>query len=85
MTFSVKHTQETRGSFGDYRYGIYEEGTLIAHFWHDYRGDESGLEFVNGMSDCDPEREIGKFLEGGGSELLTLSKRAIIYINENRP
>ena len=85
MTFTVKHVKKTRESFGEYRYGIYEDGNLIAYFWHDYRGDDNGIEFVNGISATDPVGRRGDFLLGGGPQPLTLSEQAIKYINENRP
>ena len=85
MTFTVKHIEGTRESFGDYRYGIFEDGQLIAYFWHDYRGDDNGIEFINGISANDPVGSRGDFLLGGGPQPLTLSKRAIAYIIENRP
>lgn len=85
MTFTVEHLEKTRESFGEYRYGIYENGTLIAYFWHDYRGDDNGIEFINGSSENAPVGSRGNFLLGGGPQPLTLSKQAINYINENRP
>lgn len=85
MTFTVKHVQKTRESFGEYRYGIYEDGNLIAYFWHDYRGDDNGIEFINGISANEPVGTRSGFLLGGGPQPLTLSKEAIAYINQNRP
>lgn len=85
MAFTVKHVPGTRGSFGDYRYGIYEDGSLVAYFWHDYRGDDNGIEFIGGISAHEPLGSRGDFLLGGGPKPLTLSKRASEYINENRP
>ena len=43
-----------RESFGEYRYRIYADDRLLAHSWHDYPGDEHGIEFVNGT------RSIGR-------------------------
>lgn len=85
MSYTVNHVKKTRESFGEYRYGIYENGEVIAYFWHDYRGDDNGIEFVNGISVHDPVGSRADFLEGGGPQPLMLSKRAIKYINENRP
>ena len=85
MSYTVSHVKKTRESFGEYRYGIYENGKIIAYFWHDYRGDDNGIEFVNGISAHDPVGKMTNFLEGGGPKPLTLSKRAINYINEHRP
>lgn len=84
MTYTLSRVKKTRGPFGKYRYGIYENGEIIAYFWHDYRGDSNGIEFVKGISTHDPLGKMTNFLEGGGPQL-TLSKGAIKYINENRP
>ena len=85
MSYTVRHVKNNRVSFGDYHYGIYENGKIIAYFWHDYRGDDNGIEFINGISAQNPVDSRANFLGGGGPQPLTLSKRAIKYINENRP
>lgn len=85
MSYTVSHVIKAREPFGEYRYGIHENGNIIAYFWHDYRGGDNGIEFVNGISAHDPVGKMTNFLEGGGPQPLALSKRAIKYINENRP
>lgn len=85
MSYTVSHVKKTRESFGEYRYGIYENGKIIAYFWHDYRGDNNGIEFVDGISAHDPVGKTTNFVEAGGPQPLKLSKRAINYINEHRP
>ncbi|QGX40924.1 hypothetical protein [Permianibacter aggregans] len=85
MALTIKHIEKTRESFGDYRYGIYQDGQLIAYFWHDYRGDENGIEFVNGVSEYEPVGRTCDFISGGGPQPLALSDRAIAYINMKWP
>lgn len=82
MTFRIERDDAPRESFGEYRYLIYRGGTLIARYWHDYRGDEHGLEFLNGKIDMWPVGRMIDFLEGGGPQPIMLSKRAEAFIKE---
>jgi len=85
MLYTVRQFKKMSAPFSDYRYGIYQNEKLIAYFWHDYRGDDNGIEFVNGLSVPDPVDRMTNFLKSGGEQPLTLTKQAIQYINENRP
>lgn len=85
MSFKIEQVDSTRESFGKYTYKIYEDGHLIAHYWHDHRGDEHGIEFVNGEHDLWPVGRMTDFIEGGGPKPLTLSERAVTYLNQKRP
>jgi hypothetical protein len=80
MPFHVEQEDSPRESFGNYTYRIYKSNRLIAHYWHDYRGDEHGVDFVNGMSDLWPVGRMTEFLEGGGPQPLRLSQRAVAYL-----
>jgi hypothetical protein len=82
MAYRVKQVDTKRESFGEYRYRIYKDGRLIANYWHDYRGDEHGIEFVNGTQELWPVGRVVDFLEGGGPKPLLLSARAIAYIEQ---
>jgi hypothetical protein len=82
MTYRVEQVDTKRASFGKYRYRIYKNGRLIASYWHDYRGDEHGIEFVNGTQEVGPVGRMTDFLEGGGPNPLLLSKRAVAYIEQ---
>ena len=82
MNYKVESEDTERDSFAEYRYRIYRSGRLIAHYWHDYRGDEHGIEFVNGVRELSPVGLMTDFLEGGGPEPLALSERAISYIEQ---
>jgi hypothetical protein len=82
MTYRVERDDALRESFGEYKYRIYRDGILVAHYWHDYRGDEHGIDFVGGRSEAWPVGRMVEFLEGGGPKPTTLSKRAEAYIQE---
>jgi len=79
VSYRIEHDEPSRESFGNHRYCIYEDGRLIAHYWHDFRRDEHGIEFVSGKSERWPVGLMTEFLEGGGPEPLTLSVRAVAY------
>jgi hypothetical protein len=80
MTYRIEQDESKRESFDEYRYRIYRGDTLIAHYWHDYRGDDHGIDFVNGLSEGWPVGRMVDFIEGGGPKPLVLSKHAVIYI-----
>ncbi|WP_250626078.1 hypothetical protein [Pinirhizobacter soli] len=81
MDFTIEQ-DPARDSLGNYRYRIYKDGALVARYWHDFRGDEHGIEFVTGKSDSWPVGRMTDFLEGGGPEPLTLSERAVAYMDQ---
>jgi len=85
MSFNIEQVDSTRKPSGNYTYKIYEDGNLIAHYWHDYRGDEHGIELVNGVNEPWPVGQMTDFIEGGGPKLLTLTERAVDYLNQKRP
>jgi len=80
MSFSIEHDQSSRESFSDYRYRVYEGNRLIAYYWHDYRGDEHGIEFADGTKESWPVGRMIDFIEGGGPKPLALSARAVAYL-----
>jgi hypothetical protein len=84
VVYRVEHADAKRESFGDYRYRIYQAERLIAHYWHDYRGDEHGIEFVNGVKESCPVGRMTDFLEGGGPQPLRLTERAITYLRRQQ-
>jgi hypothetical protein len=53
----------------------------VARYWHDYRGDDHGIEFSNGESESCPIGRMIEFVDGGGPKPLTLSAKAIAYLN----
>ena len=81
MSYRIEQDDSTkRGSFAAYTYRIYDGARLIARYWHDHRGDEHGIEFVDGRSEGSPVGRMIEFIEGGGPEPLRLSERAVAYL-----
>lgn len=80
MSFTIERSGGERDSFGNYKYRILENGRLVAHYWHDYRGDEHGIDFVDGRSESRPVGRMIEFVEGGGPMPLTLSEKAVAYL-----
>ena len=76
MTFSIAKDMQKRNSFGNYEYSILRDGAPFAIYWHDFRGDDSGLKFSSGKEIQWPLGDVSNFLDGGGSKPITLSKRA---------
>jgi hypothetical protein len=81
MTYRIEHSKSKRDSFGNYRYNIYKDDHLVAIYWHDFRGDEHGIEFLQGPKEDSPVGRMTDFIEGGGPQPLTLSTRAVSYLN----
>lgn len=81
MAYRVEQ-DPNRDSSGNYRYRIYKDEALVARYWHDFRGDEHGIEFVNGISDPGPVGRMTDFLEGGGPQPLALSERGLAYMDK---
>jgi hypothetical protein len=81
LNYSVEYDQVPRQAFGEYWYCIYRNGRLIARYWHDYRGDEHGIEFADGEKEEWPVGRMLDFLQGGGSQPLVLSGRAVAYLD----
>jgi hypothetical protein len=81
MSFEIKHADSKREPFGEYRYDIYEGGRMVAHYWHDYRGDGHGIEFLDGTTEACPVGLMVEFITGGGPQRLGLSERAVAYLS----
>lgn len=69
-----------RAPFSRYTYRIFREGRLVAHYWHDYRGDEHVLEPIGGSPEPWPVGRMVDFLTGGGPEPLALSAAAEAHL-----
>ena len=80
MAYWVERDSAPRDSFAEYRYRVFRDNVLVAYFWHDHRGDESGIDFVGGASEPDPVHYPARFLEGGGPAPLSLSKHAVAFL-----
>ena len=79
MSYAIEQDSQ-REEFGHYRYRIYKDGRLVAHYWHDYRGDDHGIEFLDGTKEGWPVGRMVEFIGGGGSEPVRLSDRALAYL-----
>ena len=71
---------------GPYTYRIYDGDRLIAQYWHDFRGDEHGIDLFDGKADelCSATR-MTDIIEGGGGRPLRLTDKAIAYISARQP
>lgn len=77
--FSIVQPPDPRDSFGAYWYEVYRNDHLVAHVWHDYRGSESGIRFVDKRKSTWPFINVVEFLTGGGSQPLALTEAAEQY------
>ncbi len=82
MEFKVKQLESQRESFGNYKYQILMDDRVVAIYWHDYRGDGSGIEFQDGSKESDPLGGLTSFLSGGGPKPLELTASAVKYLSE---
>ncbi|MBB3210755.1 hypothetical protein FHS27_006603 [Rhodopirellula rubra] len=69
-----------RESFGPYTYRIYDGDRLIARFWHDYRGDDHGIDLLVGTKLDWPFGRFFEFVGGGGPEPLCVTERGASYL-----
>ncbi len=82
MSYRIEHDDSAiRESFGPYYFRIYKDDQLIARYWHDYRGDDYGIEFLKATTQKWPFRVISDFIEGGGPEPLKLTQWAVAYLD----
>jgi hypothetical protein len=82
MAFTIEREESPRKNAGNCNYRIFEDGQLVAFYWHDFRGDENGIEFLNGAKELWPVGGLTNFLEGGGPQPLVLSARAVNYLRQ---
>jgi hypothetical protein len=82
MSFTIEYSKERPRGFDNVTYLIYEDGHLIARYWHDFRGEEHGIDFLNGYTDDWPVGQRSDFVQGGGPEPLVLSERAVAYLKD---
>ena len=80
MRFTIRHNDMPRDPFGPYRYDIMDGTQLVAHYWHDHRGDDGGIELLDGRSPAFPFIGVTRFLAGGGPQSLRLTTEAIAYL-----
>lgn len=80
MSFTIERSKNKRNASDNYTYLIHQDGRLIARYWHDFHGDEHGIEFLNGDKEAWPVGRMSDFLKGGGPQPLVLSERAVAYL-----
>jgi hypothetical protein len=86
MSYTIERdNSRRREDFGEYRYRIRRDGRLVASYWHDYRGDDHGIEFTNGLKEDSPVGRMIDFVEGGGPQPLKLTGLAIAYLEGRNP
>lgn len=84
--FRIEQKEERSAqSFGNYEYEVFENENLIAIYWHDYRGNEHGINFIKGKKISSIPSTMPDFLLGGGPQPHELSEFAINFINKNKP
>lgn len=82
MTYKIQQDESRRAPVGEYTYRIYRNEKLVATYWHDHRGDDHGIQFVNGTTDFSFTGRMVDFIEGGGPKPLTLTPQALKYLDE---
>lgn len=80
MRFSVRQIPRDGKPFGEYEYEIFDGTQVVARYWHDFRGDEHGIEFADGRAEEWPVGRMVDFLTGGGLSPLMLTAAAIAYL-----
>lgn len=81
MTFRIEQDEtKKREPFAGYTYRIYDDNRLVARYWHDHRGDEHEIEFLGRKVTDWPFFRMIDFIEGGGSEPLRLTDKAVLYL-----
>ncbi len=85
MRFSIRQVSTRQKPFANYGYEIFDGPRLAARYWHDFRGDEHGIDFVDGRSEQWPVGRMTDFLTGGGPSPLGLSDAAVAYLTEKLP
>lgn len=80
MELSVEQIDETRESFGMYRYRILDRDQEVAVFSHNYRGECELVRTTDGYEEDPPFGMSSDFLTGGGPEPLGFTKKAKKYL-----
>jgi len=80
MNISIRQSVGSRKQFDPYWYEILDGKQVIANYWHDYRGDDHGIKFMDGTEDSWPVGRMTEFLLGGGPQPLKLSGKALTYL-----
>lgn len=82
MPWRIEHDPTPREPFGDYRYRIYRDGILVAHYSHDYRGDEHAITFVYWPHVVHSVGRMVDVLDVGNDTSLQLNAHALAWIEQ---
>jgi hypothetical protein len=85
MPFRIEADNEQREDFAEYRYRILRDGALVANYWCDFRGDDHGIEFLDGTSVNWPVGSVTAFVRGGGTVPLRLTPDAVAFLEGHVP
>jgi len=83
--FSIEPEGGKREDFEAYRYRILRDGEPVAKYWIDFRGDDHGIEFIDGSSFGWPVGSVLEFVQGGGSSPIRLTPEAVAFLEEKSP
>lgn len=84
MGYRIERDSPSCDASGNYSYRIYEDDSLIAFYWHDFRGDAHGIKYLDGTTDYCPVGLMIDFVHGGGPKPLTLSEQALVHLRQKR-
>lgn len=82
MRFSIRQVSARQKTFASYEYEIFDSPRLVARYWHDFRGGDHGIVFVDGRSEEWPVGRMTDVLTGGGPSPLDLTDAAVAYLEE---
>ena len=77
--FSIRQLK-ARDALGNYQYEIFCDGKLFARYWHDFRGDENGINLVNGFSDESLPGRTADFIAKDNKGSLCLTHVGLSYL-----
>ena len=81
MTYRVTYDESNkRSGYDDVRYAIYRGNVLVAHYLHNFGGDDERIIFPDGREEIDMVGPL-PFLSGGGPKPLCLSIHAVKYLD----
>jgi hypothetical protein len=79
MNFTILQTPRAADGWM-YEYEITAANRLVARYWHDHKGDEHGIDFVDGESASWPVGNVTDFIDGGGPQPLRLTPAGVQYL-----
>jgi hypothetical protein len=77
--FEVVQRERRSTPTGNYEYELLRDGSLVALYWHDFRGDEQGF-VVDGLHRSSPFGRAGDVIAGGAGSPLSLTPEAVEFV-----